>query len=245
MKIIATDYDGTLNHGGIDDEKRAAISLWRKKGNLFGVISGRSVPDILKIKDEKNFEYDFLVANNGAVIIGTDGKFLSDVRCEGKFAMPLIEFLFENNCPFVSVNNNIAFEIYKNTEEATEGKYTLKDAPHIDYFNQISTFLPDDEEAEIITEKIRQKFGDILNPLRNGRCIDIVDKSVNKAKGVYILLDLFGAKYEDAITVGDNVNDYDMINEFYSFAMENAVESIKEIADFQTKSITELIYSLL
>ena len=29
MKIIATDYDGTLNHGGIDDRKRNAIKKWR------------------------------------------------------------------------------------------------------------------------------------------------------------------------------------------------------------------------
>ena len=29
MKIIATDYDGTLNHNGIDDKKRSAIMEWR------------------------------------------------------------------------------------------------------------------------------------------------------------------------------------------------------------------------
>ena len=47
MKIIASDYDGTLNHGGIDDIKRNAISEWRKAGNLFGLVSGRGAPDLI------------------------------------------------------------------------------------------------------------------------------------------------------------------------------------------------------
>ena len=68
MKIIATDYDGTLNHKGIDDKKKSAISRWRKAGNLFGVVSGRGVRSLHDIAAKKNFEYDFLIANNLSLI---------------------------------------------------------------------------------------------------------------------------------------------------------------------------------
>ena len=34
MKIIGSDYDGTLSHGGIDDVKRQAIADWRAAGNI-------------------------------------------------------------------------------------------------------------------------------------------------------------------------------------------------------------------
>ena len=50
-----------------------------------------------------------------------------------------------------------------------------------------------------------------------------------------------GAEYEDMITVGDNINDTHMIAEFRSYAMENAVQAIKDIADYETHGITELI----
>ena len=50
-----------------------------------------------------------------------------------------------------------------------------------------------------------------------------------------------GAKKEDVITVGDNINDADMIREFYSYAMENGVDAIKQLADKTTVSVTELI----
>ena len=77
--------------------------------------------------------------------------------------------------------------------------------------------------------------------LQNGRCIDIVRHDMNKAKGLYLLMDITGAEYEDVIAVGDNINDEDMLREFRSYAMENGVPYIKEIANDITKGIAELI----
>ena len=64
---------------------------------------------------------------------------------------------------------------------------------------------------------------------------------MNKAKGLYRLMDITGAKYEDVIAVGDNINDEDMLREFRSYAMANGVPYIKEIANDITEGITELI----
>ena len=64
---------------------------------------------------------------------------------------------------------------------------------------------------------------------------------VNKATGIYSLLEIVGGTYQDVIAVGDNINDTHMIAEFRSYAMENAVDSIKSLADEITPGITELI----
>ncbi len=64
---------------------------------------------------------------------------------------------------------------------------------------------------------------------------------MNKAQGLYKLLEIVGGEYDDMITVGDNINDTHMIAEFRSYAMENAVQSIKDIADYITPGVTELI----
>ena len=119
--------------------------------------------------------------------------------------------------------------------------FSLETLPEISYFIQISTILETEDEAKRMTAAIREHFGDELNPLQNGRCIDVVHKSIDKAQGIYGLLELYGAKYADVITVGDNVNDTAMIAEFRSYAMENAVPSIKALADAETPGITELI----
>ena len=241
MKIIASDYDGTLNHGGIDDKKRNAIKEWREKGNKFGIVSGRVVDDLLKIYKKDELDLDFLLACNGAVILTTDGKILKEDRIDGDILKPFLDFLFSMGADWATIQSDRSYIIDENDNDRLPDEFTRKTLPNLKYFIQVSTILEDDEEAEEVTNAVREKFGDKLNPLQNGRCIDIVSSRINKAKGLYDYLELVGGKYEDMITVGDNINDTHMIKEFRSYAMANGVQSIKNIADYVTEGITELI----
>ena len=241
MKIIASDYDGTLNHGGIDDKKRDAIKNWRKAGNLFGLVSGRGLADLVELPKRNSFECDFLLASNGAVAAKTDGTVLAESRCDAALARPLLDFIFSLGCTWASIHTAFRCIIDLDDNERLEDEFTLETLPELPYFNQISTVLPDAESAERVTAAIREKFGKKLNPLQNGRCIDIVSADMNKAKGLYVFLEFVGAEHDDLITVGDNINDTHMIAEFRSYAMENAVRSIKDIANYEIHGITELI----
>ncbi len=238
MKVIGSDYDGTLNHNGIDETKKNAINKWREAGNVFAIISGRGAKDILGIYMEKQFGCDYIVADNGAVIMKPDGEIVCDTRCEKDLVEPLLKLLFKEQCPWGDVHADFAFKVYA---EETEGNFTLEKMPEISYFTQVSTMLDDFESAKKVTKSIRDKFGDKLNPLQNGRCIDIVRNDMNKAKGLYLLAEIIGAEYDDIIAVGDNINDMDMIKEFRSYAMENGVDCVKETATYITKGITELL----
>lgn len=238
MKVIGSDYDGTLNHGGIDENKKNAINKWREAGNIFSLISGRGAEDILGIYMKAQFGCDYIVADNGAVIMKPDGEIVCNTRCDKSLIRPLLELLFDENCPWGEVHADFPFKVY--AEEQEDG-FTPEKMPEIASFTQISTMLDDFESAERVTESIREKFGDRLNPLQNGRCIDIVRNDMNKAKGLYLLAEIIGAEYDDIIAVGDNINDMDMIKEFRSYAMENGVDCVKEAATYITKGITELI----
>lgn len=239
MKIICSDYDGTLNHGGITEKKLSSIKKWQKKGNLFTIVSGRGKEFFFDIR-KKNIPVDYFLSCNGALI--TDGEYnvISDVRCEGSVAVPLINFLFSLGCPFAQICHNSFIRI-ANADFPEEDGERLENAGKIEYFNQISTALPDFDTSAQVTAKIKEKFGDFVNPLQNGTCIDIVPVGMDKAQGIYKLLDICGGKYEDVIAVGDNVNDEAMIREFRSYAMENGVPRIKELADERTLGIEELI----
>lgn len=238
MKIICSDYDGTLNYGGITAEKLSAIKKWQEKGNYFCVVSGRQKDFFFELK-ENSIPVDFFLACNGAVITDKDYNIVSDVRCNEDIGNELTEYIFSLGCPFTYFCGDDFF------------RFRSKDFPEengIDYdgrrllsFNQISTGCFSFDEAKAVTEKIREKFGKYLNPLQNGTCIDIVPAGMDKAQGIYKLLEICGGKYEDVIAVGDNVNDEAMIKEFRSYAMANGVESIKKQADRITVSIEELI----
>lgn len=243
MKIIATDYDGTLNHKGIDERKKNAIAVWRKEGNLFGVVSGRGIRSLLGVLEGKDFEYDFLIGNNGAVICDKNINILNEYRCDGDIAKPFIEDLFYWGCPFANIDKDVTIIVRADGEERDkeENEIYLQQLPQIDYFNQISTMLDTVEEAARIVLKIKEKYGEVLTPLLNGNCIDIVPAGVDKAKGIYGLLEALGASYDDVIAVGDDYNDEAMIAEFRSYAMANGVQLIKDLADDITEGITELI----
>ena len=244
LKIIASDYDGTLNHGGIDEKKKKAISRWRKEGNIFSVISGRGAPDLIRIYNKDSFECDYLIADNGAVIMKTDGEIVCEDKIDVSIAKPFLEFLFSQGCKWGYVQTSFPCRVFKDDDFEdydTDECFIFEELPEFQYVYQINTALETFEEAEIVTSAIKEKFGNVLNPLQNGNCIDIVSVNMDKAKGIYKFIDLLGASYEDVITVGDNINDKDMIKEFRSYAMENAVPLIKELADYETSGITELI----
>ncbi len=241
MKIIASDYDGTLNYHGVDDAKRAAIARWRKAGNRFGLVSGRGMDALPDILSHDRFECDFFIANNGALIAAPDGTVLAESRCDGSIAIPLLKVLFDLGCPWGSISTEPPFVVRATPSARHPKDYTLENAPKISHFNQISTILPTFEEAARVTAAIKERFGQWVNPLQNGVCIDIVPAGMDKAQGLYRLLSLWNASYDDLITVGDNINDTAMIAEFRSYAMENAVPSILALADAVTPGITELI----
>ena len=112
--------------------------------------------------------------------------------------------------------------------------------PPISYLNQIGVKFGTFEQAEAAAEAMRKLYGDFLTPLQNGIFIDVVPKGVNKAEGMYRVMEFFGGKYEDVITVGDNINDTDMLREFRSYAMESGVESVKALADGIVSNVTEI-----
>lgn len=242
MKIIASDYDGTLNHGGIDDAKRAAVAEWQKKGNLFVVVTGRDKCFCPEMKENSGITMDYYLACNGAMILNSGFETIEETRIDKAVIVPLLRYLFELDCPWANVCADELYRIYNvDRKDCPQAALTISDAKAIAFCNQISTALPTFEESAAVAAAVKEKFGEFVNPLQNGTCLDIVPVGMDKAQGIYRLLNICGAGYEDVITVGDNVNDLAMLREFYSYAMENGVDAIKLVADKTTPSVTDLI----
>uniref|UniRef100_UPI00366F4FB0 HAD hydrolase family protein n=1 Tax=Ruminococcus bicirculans (ex Wegman et al. 2014) TaxID=1160721 RepID=UPI00366F4FB0 len=66
---------------------------------------------------------------------------------------------------------------------------------------------------------------------------DIMNKGVTKGTALRTIENRIGVRYEETMAFGDYLNDVDMLNNsYYSFAMSNAHESIKKVANFMTGS---------
>lgn len=247
MKILGSDLDGTLSYGGIGEAKCAAISAWRAAGHKFGIISGRGgnyLPEIRR--SYPALELDFFAACNGGYITDGEGRLIHEVRCTNVSVPRFFADLSAWGCKYIHVNGEHYFCVIAKQEDkpswiSEKDIVLLADAPDLDYFYQISVQVPTEEGAAALVELIRKTYGNWLNPLQNGTCIDIVPQGVNKAHGLYRLMEHYGCTYEDVIAIGDNINDTDMIREFRSYAMESGVEEIKELADYVVEDIVDLL----
>ena len=79
MKLIASDFDGTIFiDEKIKTEDIEAIRDFQAKGNLFGIVTGRSYHSLL-VLIEGRIGPDFVIANNGSHIFVKNGKKMSEI----------------------------------------------------------------------------------------------------------------------------------------------------------------------
>ena len=246
MKILGSDFDRTLNYGGIGEEKITAIREWRRKGNKFGIVSGRGANFYNYLTNSyPELEFDFLVTCSGGYITDTDGAVIYDARCTDIPAKDFVTDLFDLGFTVVHVKTSGYYVVLKDIDckppYVYDSDVCLLEDFDAEYFNQISVQSPSVDEATEMAELLVKRYNGRLNPLQNGDFLDIVPAGVNKAQGLYRVMEHYGCKHSDVITVGDNRNDIDMLREFRSYAMESGVEAVKAIADGIVGDVTEII----
>ncbi len=65
---LASDYDGTLAHDGrVTDATIAALEAFRKSGRKLLLVTGRELPDLVRVFDRLDL-FDRIVAENGALL---------------------------------------------------------------------------------------------------------------------------------------------------------------------------------
>lgn len=149
MKLIATDYDGTLNYNGVGTETIEAIRKWRQAGNAFGVVSGRGpdfIPELMNILG--SVVYQRVVRN----IIG------ESMEDDSVKALLHAEIKQVNNWDFHSV-----LRLYAYTLDSFNHTKSLLDLDNENFFvtrdeffkNLISYNVPTDIALDIVKKGVR------------------------------------------------------------------------------------------
>lgn len=107
-------------------------------------------------------------------------------------------------------------------------------------FNNIIKKLRENEDLTILdTSYMSRKIirQGSFNVEINYFYTEITKKNINKWRAIDALIKKLGIKKEEVITIGDNFNDIEMIeNAGLGVAMENASEDIKKLADYVTST---------
>lgn len=254
-KILATDMDGTLlnNEKKVTKEVFDAVQNAKKEGKKIVLSTGRPLPGVIRYLDELNLneEGDYVICFNGALVQEVKTKkVISNIEMNYSDFEKIYSFAKENN---VGIHINTPTNVVIPTEKPNQYTEIEASLNGIDIVSmnekQIKeevTFckvmiIDDPEKLEEIIPKIPKELHDNYTIVRSAKFfLEFLNKEANKGNALKKLCKHLDIKIEEAIAVGDEENDKHMIEYAgLGVAMENARDSIKEIANHITVSNEE------
>ena len=212
MKIIISDYDGTICEDEITTKKNiAAIARFRNQ-NLFAVATGRSYEDFMSAKIKNNIELDYYLLNYGAQILDKNMQPISITPLTKEDVAEIKKFLKEKNVIILYCNDK------KNSlkESGAIFKIVVKFNNRKDLVDSYKQFIKLDSFNTYI--------------LKNHCSLEIIRKDVNKKESIKKFLPIIKMKQNDVFVIGDSINDLEMITQYHGFCVENAEPNIKAVA---------------
>lgn len=253
MKLLASDYDGTLRRQEVAQSEIEAIRKFQSEGNLFGIVTGRAVDMILEELRQFNVPFDFLICNNGAIVADKNGKRITSWDMDYQKAMEFIEHFPPLAEAMLGLSNGIEYHRLQTTQRTYQAKNynvpvgkgpsSLEEVLREKRINSFFLRGKDEPETWRLKKQFEQAYGDWMDFHFNNGTLDISRAGVNKATGVQYLQSQYPEA--DVQVIGDGYNDVEMIATFHGYAMENGVEEAKQVAKKIVTSVAQCIQDLM
>ncbi len=246
IKFIAADMDGTLlnENSELPSQFFNVFDQLKDRNILFAAASGRQYYSLLDtfspIKNDMIF-----IAENGTLVMHQGQELYSctmpkeDIRELVSLARTI------ENAHIVLAGIQSAYIETKDPQALEEfSKYYhrcqyVEDLLNVsnDDFIKIAICHFDGSEEKIFPI-INQSFGSSHKVVVSGKIwLDVMNNSASKGDAIRKLQQRLGFTYEQTMSFGDYLNDTELLQEsYYSYAMENAHEKIKELARFHAPS---------
>ncbi len=223
MKIIASDFDGTIY---VDEEFKEndlrSIRSFQASSGIFGIVTGRSYFSLKSLIDGK-ISPDFIIANNGSHILINDKKEMREVYKTTLDKDRLREII----------------DYYKKD-------YPIKIFTDLDRIVDCLEELEKDEEIYSLAiysdDFLDNPFEDSFSFHKSIGVIDVINKNISKQTGIDFIKKFY-AYDKDIIAIGDDYNDISFLRETdLSFTLNYVREkSVIDVCKYRVEDISELI----
>ena len=257
IKLIASDLDGTLLHGGAQELPQRTIQLIHEltqKGIHFVAASGRQYDNerrvFADIKDEISYiaENGSLCIHQGEVIsrgiIEDDLAFriISEIKKEPGYEIVVSRedtCLIEDNDPeFVNHIVNVMHNTTKIVDDLMKIRGpVLKIATRDLVSHDLGAYL----------KHLQEMFSPDVKVVTSGNIwIDFIVPGYNKGTALAKLMERFQVRPEECMAFGDQYNDVEMLELVgQGYAMSNAAPGIAGHAAYVTDSVEEVLEDVL
>lgn len=249
IKVIATDMDGTLldSRGQLDLPRLEKIlNRLDQRGVRFVIATGNEVHRMRQLLGHLA-ERVFMVVANGARIF-EHNKLLQAQTWDDAMVDRALGHFKGRECQdqFVVTGMNGGFvkkgTIFTELDKFMTSEMIEKLYQRMHFVEEFDSSLfggvlkmsmvVGEERSDAVLQEINDLFDGQIRAVSSGYgCIDILQTGIHKAWGLEELLKRWGLKSEQIMAFGDSENDIEMLKfAGISYAMENAEESVKEVA---------------
>lgn len=247
VRLVAVDMDGTF----LDDNKKKSpefgkvLNALKDKGVTFCVASGRQMASI---KGEfAGYEEGIVFISDNGTVIDVDGTTYCISMFEEDLSKQILNTL-KGMPDKKTVYCGVEYSYIDSDDELSIRNaklYLPKHAIVKDFFEideppvKISVYSENGYDSDF--KQLQDKFSDVATVCTSGfEWLDIVPKGSSKGVALKRVQEILGIPREECMAFGDQMNDFDMLNQvYYSYAMENAVDEIKQISRYTAPSNNE------
>ncbi len=240
VKLIVTDMDGTLlddNHK-INEEFWTVLDKIKEKGIKFAVASGRQYYNLLENFKKVKDDIIFLAENGSYVVENGEELYSKSMDKDGVKELLGISKKIEKTSIVLCGKKSAYIEDDKEEFVEQVKKYYHK-YEIVESFDKVEDeilkiaiydFIGSEENSHKYFDDYENKYKIIVSAKN---WLDIMDMNTNKGIALQEIKKKLNIDYYEVLAFGDYMNDYEMLQEAnYSYAMENAHEKVKEIANY-------------
>jgi Cof subfamily protein (haloacid dehalogenase superfamily) len=255
IKLIAIDMDGTLllpDHT-ISPAVKAAIASARERGVNVVLCTGRPFAGVESYLKELHMDKpnDYCITYNGALVQkASDGSTVAQTALNYDDYRYLEQLSRDVGSHFHALDRYTLYTANRDISYYTVHESFIANIPlvfsepeNMDKNGAYLKVMMIDEPAILdkAIAKIPAEVHERYTLLKSSPYfLEILDKRVNKGTGVKALAETLGIKQEEVMTLGDQENDIAMLEYAgMGVAMENAIDKVKEVSNFVTKSNLE------
>lgn len=261
IKLIAIDLDGTLldsnrelseeNYQAIQDAKAADIQVV--------LCTGRPLRSMNYLLDEIGLkgENDLAITYNGGLIQKTKtGEVVHELTLDREDSLSVYEMATDFNLPVNFIDLDYIYEppypkgrdsVYNKgvtnipEDQALQFKAVdIEKLPNPFKINKIVLSRPSEELDEIIP-MIPKQYHEYFNIYKSqSHILEVLPLNVDKGNAMRIVGEMLGLEKSQIMGIGDQENDFTLVEQAgLGVAMGNAIEKVKEVADYITKTNDE------
>ncbi|WP_235828140.1 HAD family hydrolase [Brevibacillus migulae] len=250
IKLVLTDMDGTfLNSSGDFNRElyKDVRKMMREKGVVFAPVTGKQCERVEELLGED--ADDLWILGDSATRIKHNGNFVYESLLSNTLGLEIIRVLEEISSEHTIIACTRNGAVIKDDIPDEEAAIVRKSYAQI---RQISNFHEITDDFVKITihdpllrcmetrDKLKPFFESAYIVASEAAWIDIANANVHKGTTVEHLQRLLNVTPEETMAFGDGYNDLELMTRAtYSFAVRNAVQELKDVANFITRSNDE------